>query len=305
MRAIGNKCAPRCDKLMGVRKNCNNISNINSGFVSCAVDCIVIFLSAEPLALHIKKKYRLLYIQKTTAQRHLFPLVICNPLFAVRWRKRPRHIWSSQLVVYVILLLLALHPCSAYSLKKQRCMKNDFPGPLGLYTVLDMLKLLYISLAQIWIIYNHSLPLSDIMQLQTNTVHEAVLSMHKAPFTDKSNINRISVFFCLQVRKATSEGHYCINSQCTDWIRITGQPFPFAVSVNLSNMHQAMISNAPPVHAEVIKPNMINGRVLKQLNLKQWHSNWRWRRSCGKEERKASSRLTVKKEGNQRELSRK
>lgn len=57
-----------------------------------------------------------------------------------------------------------------------------------------------------------------------------------------------------------------------------------------------MISNAPPVHAEVIKPNMINGRVLKQLNLKQQLSNWRWGSSYGKGERKASSRLTVEEE---------
>lgn len=57
-------------------------------------------------------------------------------------------------------------------------------------------------------------------------------------------------------------------------------------------MHQVMISNAPAVHAEVIKPNMINGRVLKQLNLKQQLSNWRWSSSYGK--RGEEGRLTSK-----------
>lgn len=70
-------------------------------------------------------------------------------------------------------------------------------------------------------------------------------------------------------------------------------------------MHQIMISNAPPVQAEVIKPNMINGRVLKQLNLKQQFSNRRWSSRYGEEEKKAGSLLTVKEEGNQRDLSRK
>lgn len=51
-------------------------------------------------------------------------------------------------------------------------------------------------------------------------------------------------------------------------MHITGKPFPFAVSVNLLNMHQVMISNVPPVHLEVIKAGMMNRRVLKQLNLK-------------------------------------
>lgn len=45
------------------RKNDNNIRNIKTRFVSCEVDYIFIFPSGKLLALHIKKKYRLLYMQ--------------------------------------------------------------------------------------------------------------------------------------------------------------------------------------------------------------------------------------------------
>lgn len=64
-------------------------------------------------------------------------------------------------------------------------------------------------------------------------------------------------------------------------------------------MHQVMISNAPPFHTEVIKVNRINGRVLKQLNLKQHLGN---KSSYEKEKRKVGCRLMVKKEDHQRDL---
>lgn len=84
-----------------------------------------------------------------------------------------------------------------------------------------------------------------------------------------ANINNIAVFCYLQLRKMRLEGHSCTHS------RMNRHYIPFAVSFNLLNVHQVITSNTPPVHTEVIKLNMINGRMLKQLNLKMQLSNWR------------------------------
>lgn len=165
MRAIGNKCAPYRDKLRGVLKNCGNIGNINSGFVSCEVDYIVIFLSGKTLGLRIKKKYRRLYIQKTRAQRHLLPSWSATFLFPARWRKRYLVISTCSRLSMILSCLIwvsascfcstAGHMAFQCCLKKQRCMKNGFPGlHWGLYMVLHMWKPLYVARAQAWIIYS-------------------------------------------------------------------------------------------------------------------------------------------------------
>lgn len=63
-----------------------------------------------------------------------------------------------------------------------------------------------------------------------------------------------------------------------------------ALSVDLLNMHQVTISSAPPVQTRVIKQNMSNGQVLKQLNLKGQLSNGETA-VIGKGERRSSCRL--------------
>lgn len=162
MRSTGNKCAPYRDKLRRVRKNCNNIRSINSGFVSCEVDYIVIFLSGKLLSLHIKKKYRLLYIQKATAQRHLFPLW-CVTLFSIRWCKTPGRIWSSELIL-CDRVMFNLRPClllcitAGYTaflccLKKQRdAWKMTFQDCNGVIHSVTHVKAT-VAPAQTWIIY--------------------------------------------------------------------------------------------------------------------------------------------------------
>lgn len=127
--------------------------------------------------------------------------------------------------------------------------------------------------------------------------YEEVFSMHNPPRTD----NLISEGF-LFPSACNCEKHLWHLKVILAWIRSAQTnayhrvAVPFAVSVNLLNMHQVMISNAPPVHVEVIKPNMINGWVLKQLNLKRRLSNKR-SGSYGKEKMKVGLRLTVKREG--------
>lgn len=68
-----NKCAPYHDVQRGVQEKCDNIRDINLGFVSCKLYYMVIFYPGKPFPLHIKKKYRMQHVEKTSAQRLLFP----------------------------------------------------------------------------------------------------------------------------------------------------------------------------------------------------------------------------------------
>lgn len=140
MHDIGNKCAPYRYKRRKEWNNCNNIRNINSGFVSCEVDYIVNFSPGKLLALHIKKKYRLLYIKKGLHSPHdvyvfFFTCSEDSETFLVISAGGLHHF-----VIFVLRLCLMISISMGYmtikrSFWKQICMKK---ASLGLYFTHDI-----------------------------------------------------------------------------------------------------------------------------------------------------------------------
>ncbi len=116
------------------------------------------------------------------------------------------------------LLLPALHYRRTYGfpvlLQKHRdCMKNHFSGlHWGSYMVLNMLKLLYIARAQMWIIYSVLTSYSYKNKRSAWGSH----ARHARDLTENLISIGFPVAFCLQVGKTTPEGRSCINSQRTD-----------------------------------------------------------------------------------------